>query len=331
MRYLGPSISPEAALRDLGSDSLRVRVEAAEALGRVDPGEAQRACAALRPLLDDDSPDVRYATALSLGRLEDRGSVDRLMRMLAEDPESMPRQAAAVALGDIGAPQAAPALARALFDAPADVRFQAASALPLVDPAAAVEPLRRALQDADAEVRATAAAALGDLRDDGSRDTLARLVEDPDIRVRMEAAMALARQGDRRGTPELTAALDHRDFGPLAAEHLFRCPDKLAAPSLHRALERWLTAPTVKVWAAGALARLGERGGREQLLHQLNSSKELVRGLTIQVLGEMGQPWSRKALRSLLERPASADWERWRFEILQALEGRADEPSETAG
>jgi len=325
MRYLGPDLSLDGALRDLGSSSLAARLEAIEALGQQST-HAGQISPVLRPLLDDDDPDVRYAAALALGRLTDTESVTRLIGILAGDPEPMPRQAAAVALGDIGDLRALEPLTRALHDSLAEVRLQAVSALPLLDSPAVADPLRQALQDEDQEVRATAAAGLGDIRDDASRDRLVRVTrDDPDPRVQFEAAMALARMGDRRGTPLLTSMIDHRDFGLLAVEHLFRCPDEAARKPLHDTLSRWLSSPLSKVWAAAALVRLGDTDARAFLQEQLHSRKEMVRGLTIQVLGKLDQPWSRKELKSLLEKPANGDWSRWRPDILQALgEGEVD-------
>jgi HEAT repeat protein len=322
MRYLGSSTSIEASVRDLESPSVRVRVEAAERLGRVPPEERDRAAAALRPRLEDHSPDVRYMTALSLGRLQDREAVEALSRMARDEDEPMPRQAAISALGEIGDPSAAEILIEALRSSAAEVRFQAAIALPRVAPEAAVEPLGAALDDDDAEVRACAAAALGDLGHEGSRDRLVELLSDPEQQVRMEAATALSRMGDRRGTAVLIHALQDRDFRLLAAEHLFRCPDPAARGALNSALVRWMAPPLLKVWAAGALVKLGDEQARSHLVRLLHHKNEPVRGLAIQVLGAIDQPWSRTTLESLLEPKNAQDFAGWGDEIREALAGR---------
>jgi len=320
VRYLGPTGTRiDAAIRDLESRSVRARVLAAEALGRCPADDQARASAALRPRLYDSSPDVRYAVALALGELGDHNAVGPLVQLL-DDPEPMPSQAAAVALGSIGDASAAEPLARALRGGRPELRLQAAIALPLVDPAGTLEPLQRALDDEDAEVRAAAAAALGDLKQEPSRERLAKLsATDPELTVRLEAAAALARLGDRRGTAVLVPLLDDRDYGLLAAEHLFRCPDPSAAEALRKVSTRWLAPPLLKVWALGALARLGEEAARRALVDLLQSKAETVRGLTIQVLGEIDQPWSRNTLKSLLAPPVDPRWEGLRDEILEAL------------
>jgi HEAT repeat protein len=326
LRYLGPSTSVEAAIRDLEHESAEVRVRAAEALGLAKEEERERASAALRRHLGDESPDVRYMTALSTGRLKDRQAVAELVQLMLEDPEPMPRQAAAVALGQIGDARATEPLVQALSSSSPDLRFQAVNALPQVDPARAVAPLTEALRDADPEVRASAAAALGDLGGQGAGDALAKaMADDAEPRVRQEAALALARVGDRRATPVLVALLDHPDLGIHAAEGLYHCPDSAAAPALRRTVERWLAPAVAKVWAAGALVRLGENWAQERLLALLSKRNDMVRGLTIQVLGDIDQPWSRNALKSLIEPPVARQWQAWQEEIVQALgrSGRA--------
>ena len=331
MRYLGPTgMSLDAAIRDLASGSVRVRVTAAEALARLAPDQRERAAEALRPRLADPSPDVRYAVALAIGRLGDRDALAPLCDML-DDPEPMPRQAAAVALGEIGDPRAFSPLCDALRAGETDLRFQAVTAISLVNPAAAAAPLREAMADEDPDVRGSAAAALGDLHHDEARDGLAELASaDADRQVRLEAALSLARLGDRRGTRALVAMLEDRQYGVLAAEHLFRCPDPGARQVLERALERWLGPPLLKVWAAGALVRLGQQDAREHLVQLLASRTPTVRGLTIQVLGEIDQPWCHKTLKKLIEPPVAAEWEGWREEILEALEGVGERPDGTA-
>ena len=328
MRYLSSQTNVTAAVRDLASRAVRSRVMAAEALGRAVPGEHDRASVALRPLLDDDSPDVRYAAALALGRLGDREAVDRLIHMAQQDEEPMPRQAALAALGDIGDPRATETLCEILTSPLADMRFQAVAALPRVAPELAPGQLSRALDDTDPEVRAGAAAALGDLRHLPARDRLAEMIRgEDDLQVQLEAAAALARMGDRRGTEVLVRLLSHRDFRLLAAEHLFLCPDPAARQRLQAALYRWLSPPLLKVWAAAALTRLGDLPARQRLVKLLRHRAETVRGLTIQVLGAIDQPWSRDTLESLLEPREAVLFGGWREEIVQALGPRVRRPA----
>lgn len=322
MRYADRRLTPEAALRDLSHRDPRVRVQAADALGHLgenaDPALAEKARAALRSALRDDDPEVRYATALSLGELRDAGAVPVLVEQIEADGHPLPRQAAVIALGLIGDRAAIPPLLRALQAAPPDVRFQAATSLAQLDPAAARAPLEQALHDPDAEVRAAAAAALGDIGDRQASAALAGLLEDLHPQAAFEAACALARLGDRRGTSVLLANLAREDLGLRAAEHLYRCPDPSAVPALRRRLDRWLTPRLHKAWLAAALARLGEPRGREVLVTLLWSRREMVRGLCIELLGEIGEPWAIDALQQMA---ASEAGQRWREELAAALSG----------
>jgi HEAT repeat protein len=320
MRYFDRGTGAEAAIRDLGHRQVRVRVAAAEALGRCPEDDVERATAALLPYLEDTSPDVRYMVALSLGRLGAEEAVEPLMELYRGDPELMPRQAAVAALGELGDTRATDVLLEALTDELPDLRFQATSALTQVNPGAAVAPLRHALGDDDPEVRASAAAALGDLGDAQATDELHQLLDDDSVAVRIEAAVALSRLDDGRGRQALAHYLDHRDYGLLATEQLFRHPDPAAADALHQILERWLAPRLQKVWAAAALIKLGDDRGREVLLGALESRKETVRGLTLQLLGQLGAPWCQSALEKLAKSAMHGEWSEWQDEIEAALE-----------
>lgn len=311
-------LSLEVALRDLEHHSPRARLRALDALGKAPAADVDRACQALRPFLGDDDPEARYTAALSLGELEDRASVEALIAQIDGDGHPLPRQAAVIALGMIGDPRALKALVQALRHAPPDVRFQAVTSLVQVAPEEAPGPLRRALSDEDQEVRGSAAAALGDLRCQRAANDLVALLQDPYPGVCLEAAVALARLGDRRGSAVLVENLSSGDRQLLAAEHLFRCPDAEVIPHLHRLLGRWFTSPLAKVWAAGALCRLKDGSGKEKLLGLLRNRRIMVRGLAIQVLGELGQPWAMEALQELAAKPEGQQWLR---EIEDALKG----------
>jgi HEAT repeat protein len=79
MRYADRTVDFEAALRDLGNPSPRVRASAADALGSAEiPEHASRAREALRAALHDERAEVRYAASLSLGELHDGEALDAL-------------------------------------------------------------------------------------------------------------------------------------------------------------------------------------------------------------------------------------------------------------
>jgi HEAT repeat protein len=288
-------LTMDAALRDLDHPDPRVRAVAAGALGSAPADRAAEARAALRPVLDDGRPDVRYAAALSVGELADPEAVDRLVHML-DDRDIMPRQAAAISLGKIGDPAAVEPLIRALANGPPDVRFQAAASLVELDAVRAVAPLVSALQDRDPEVRGSATAGLGDLEAHEAADDIALLLGDNVESVRVEAAYALGRLRDPRGLPALAPLSTHRDFGFMVCELLGRLGDPAAVPALLRAYKGLFVHPLTRLRAAASLVRLGETAARPHLLRATRSWRGEVRGLAFEVLGEVGGDGARDAL-----------------------------------
>ena len=307
-----------AALRDLESDAPGVRVRAADALSSATGEVADQARPALRAHLNDDDPEVRYTVALALGELRDPLAVEPLIDVTEGDGHPLPRQAAVIALGMIGDPRATKPLARMLREAPPDVRFQATTSLLQVNPEKAPGYLRKALKDPDPEVRASAAAALGDLGQTSSLNAMAALLLDPSGPVQLEAAVSLARLGDRRGSEILVLALDRPGTRHLAAEMLFRCPDPDAKPHLRRLLRGWFIPASLKVWLAGALVQLGDDDPllRQRLEMALNHRNAMVRGLAIEVVGQLAPAWASQALEALA---ASPKGEEWQEEIAHAL------------
>jgi HEAT repeat protein len=291
-------ITPEAALRDLDHSEPRVREQAAAALGYAPPSAREAAVSGLRRALRDEYGAVRYAAALSLGELEDRGAFEPLCDQL-EDGDAMARQAAAIALGRIGDPRAFDPLARALENGPAEVRFQAVASLVELDAERARELVVRALADEDAEVRGSAAAALGDHGDRGARDAIAALLDDTNLSCQFEAAFALARMSDRRATPVLAGLIGHRDLALGALEGLTQLRDERARTPVKQLARKFFTPALVRVRAAAVLAALGDEEGRALLHRRVTARREDVRALAIQVLGEVGDEWATSVLREL--------------------------------
>jgi HEAT repeat protein len=298
-------LTMDAALRDMEHPDPRVRATAADALGSAPAERVREACAVLRNGLDDGRADVRYAVALSLGELRDREAVDRLIHML-KDRDIMPRQAAAIALGRIGDKAGVEPLIQALESGSADVRFQATSSLVELDGVRAVAPLLGALEDRDPEVRGSAAAGLGDLEAHEAADALALLLGDNVESVRVEAAYALGRIRDPRGLPPLTKLTTHRDFGYMVCELLGRLGDREAVLALDQAWKKLFLHPQTRVRAAASLIRLGETAPRAYLLRACRSWRADVRGLALELLGEVGGEWALEALMQGL-RGKSAD------------------------
>ena len=167
----------EALVRDLSSDEARARIEAAEASSIVVDGasEADRAkiVAALVKLLDGDGQQhARAAAAVALADIGAREALPALL-IAADDDAPLVRQQAISALGELGDPRACERIRRALGDDRPEVRFQAVVAFPRLvknqggdeGRADAWSALETGLVDEDALVRGRAAEACAELAD----------------------------------------------------------------------------------------------------------------------------------------------------------------------
>lgn len=104
---LGPAVMPDVAVLASDPDPL-VRGRVAVVAGRVG---GTRAGEMLSRMSQDRSDYVREVSALGLGAVRPRGALIHLQRLLT-DPLPGVREAAALAMGTLGDPQAIPTLAR---------------------------------------------------------------------------------------------------------------------------------------------------------------------------------------------------------------------------
>jgi HEAT repeat protein len=316
--YLFPSstITVEAALRDLAQGSPKARAFAAHALGDVtDPTEKSRAVDALIIALEDDRPEVRVEAAASLGGLGEPAALPMLVKRLGDGIPAV-RQSAAIALGSIGtnasaAADAFDALAEALREGPADLRFQAATSLAEVDATRAYEPLVVALGDRDAQVIGAAALALGAIGDKRAVAVLAPIIDHADVNARFDAAYALAELGDATGQGILVEAVGDAERAWDAVAALATLGVTAPAPSAAHAVEalgRALTNRKVPVEAtvvaAGRLLAIAPESthadaARRVLLAALQIRKTHVRGLAIEQLAVSGGEWAKAPLEKV--------------------------------
>jgi HEAT repeat protein len=165
-------------------------------------GEEKRSPESLVAATQD--PDWRRETIVAMSRsragLDDRW-LEAYATILQGDPDPSVRSAAARALARGRNAKYLPALAAALSDASADVRWDAAVALDRVRGEAAVEPLRKAaLHDASSDVRGSCARALRHYANPDVAGTLVECLSDESLGVRYQARRSLA-------------AICGRDFG----------------------------------------------------------------------------------------------------------------------
>ncbi len=317
------------ALREaLGDAQDDLRFASALALGELGAVEAT---GDLLTRLSDPSALARQGAAAALGQLAAVATADAAITtaddaVVAADAAITTADDAVVA-ADAAAvrAQVSAALRAAVDDESADVRFQLPAALAQVDPAGAVSALHRLLDDDDGEVRASAAAALGDVLEgeppgtspaDEARAALAERLDDRQPAAALEAAIALSRLGEAQGSAALVAHLGDRDRALLAAERLFSQPPPAAREALARHAGRLRAEPAVRVYLAGALAKLDDARGRERLERALRGRNAIACGLAIELCGRLGGSWARAQLEALREHRRGA---RWREEIDEAL------------
>ena len=171
----------EASFRDLDAKRPAARMSSIEDLVRHvarDPGLRPRALPLIERALHDEVPGVRAAAAIALADLQ---AVEALPALLVaiEDADAYTRQMALSALGEIGDPRAASRLKRALSDPRPEVRYQAVVAYTRVVADDAVEALRAiadAMDDEDDSVRHIALRLVEERVDAGVREGLGEVV-----------------------------------------------------------------------------------------------------------------------------------------------------------
>ena len=325
--FPSPTITFEAALRDLANGKPQSRAAAASALGDVtEPVEKRRAVDALVRALDDDHPQVRMEACASLGELREPGALPHLIKRLSDGAPPV-RQNAAIALGTIGHADGFQPLADALKSGPADLRFQAATSLAEIDPQRAFDFVMAALDDSDGEVIGAAALSVGAIaKGDADKQTraiaaLTAKLPHRDPGTRFDIAYALAELGDAAGRSALAHALDDLDraWDAVSALGELKAVDELAkaAASKHTPIE-------ARVLAAGKLLALGgdDEQARALLLEALTSRKVHVRGLAIEQLTEVGGEWAKAPLEKLARSGKGSELLEPIAAALRAIEGR---------
>ena len=200
--------------------------------------------------LKSQDPELRYWAADSLGKIGDPGAVPALICALG-DPFDAVRMSACVALGDLKAAEAVPALIELasgkippgkhsrLFvpEEVGEVRWMAAQALGRIGDRRAVEPLIQILPAAGGDLGLYVAQALGELGDRRAVPALieeSRRREEPGLRG---VAEALGIIGDPQAVPALVYLLHtgKEDVRCAAAVALGRMADPRAVDPLRKA------------------------------------------------------------------------------------------------
>jgi HEAT repeat protein len=190
-----PTEENVARLRSLVGDLDRdVRATALDALVGLAVPDASDL---VRTGLADEDPFVRATAAKLAADVGDASVTALLARVLAQDPEAIPRQRSAEALTSLGGETAIEALAGTLDDPVEDVRLAAVRGVEALGPDRARDDLGRLLSgDSSWEIRSVAARALGRASDaEAVVGYLESALSDPNEYVRAAAAQALSAHG----------------------------------------------------------------------------------------------------------------------------------------
>lgn len=327
----------------LKDDRATVRGAAAEGLALL--GDWQAVGRLLETLADRDA-DVRRATAGALGSLGQpewgqwvKGDGGDFLRLgQGRDARALPvlvaalsdgralssdRQKAAEGLGELGDPDAVPALAASLSTArDPGIAAAAAEALGKLGDRQGVGPLVLALAEGVGAVRTAAAVALGRLGDSAAVEPLRRGVVHAEGEVRRAAARALGTLGEPQW--ELWVRGDAQDFIRLGQGR---------DPAVFDLLDAALGVPdrSDRMALISAVEALGDRRGARALSSILKSRTPSHRAAAIRVIGKLGSEAGVDDLVKLLDEDRDAEVRVAAAEALATLAGRdAIEPLITA-
>lgn len=304
------ALSPRVVLHHLGRtdprDWLRIRQlqrpgDVEERLRATEGLRESRSLVAVDELslaLQDPSPDVREASAVTLGEIGDREALDALSAALS-DPASGIGAAAAEALGKLGDAAAAGPLATVLNSygrSPGD-RAAAARALGHIGGEEAEDVLVAHLSDPDGEVLRSVIAALGDARARGAAQPLCALLDARSMDTgAFEAALgALAQIGDESAIPTLMRLLARCESGDSLLPALARALAWLGATEAVGPLVRLIPAVPSLVARAQTTHSVATLLDRGDCVYQLLSAHGLARTTAVARLVE--ELWPRRQRR----------------------------------
>jgi HEAT repeat protein len=262
----------------------------------------------------------RYAVS-TLGKTRDECAVESLIQLVQQDPNLYVRHDAAYALGEIGDPAAVDALIASLgLEGYPQVRRAISQALGKIKDTRAARILICTLeQDRFYTVRQAAAEALGKLNDPIAIKPLVDALKDVHSSVRWNATLALSHLG--RQYPEvaehLVVILTSPSRSTETALQMMMMLEKMNLPLVVHALidvlnegtsrvkplgfldprgksiyaERQRSDAQVRIAAAIALGKFGDKRAIEPLLQRLNDPNEdpSLRPYVVKALGQLGE------------------------------------------
>lgn len=270
---IGDDRAAEVLLEHINDDHRQVRLAATYAVGKVgDPG----AIAELITKLDDDDREMREAAAVSLGQLDAHQALPQLVLAL-EDPIEAVREQAAAALGRID-PDDRDILTDIVARSRATdqgTRSAAVLALGLIGDPRTAEAVAARLDpraEPSIRVRRRAAAALASISSSASIDALIDAFGDQDWRVNYAAQEALAAIGEPAVQP-LINLLDSAD--PLQALYARKALSAMDPPPVDALIEAGRSSGAqVRLAAVLALSKLSAENAALDALQAMTDDRD---------------------------------------------------------
>jgi HEAT repeat protein len=188
LRKIGGSETVQAVLPLLRSDEAPVRNLSMDILREVGGQDMP----SLVALIHDDDPDIRIFVADILGSTDNVMAVAPLCDALLRDPEVNVRYQAAVSLGELGKPEAAPCLNKAIEDEEW-VQYSVIEALTKIGHSSSVGALIKALDHASDLVASMIIDSLGELGDIKAVTMLLRRMDESPTALRNKIVKAVVK------------------------------------------------------------------------------------------------------------------------------------------
>jgi len=191
-------------LKAMSSGESKLAGVAASALAAV-PGE--KATKMIAAAVGRSRPEVRLRLIGTLGNRRDAAALPVLFAVVERDRDAKVREAALLAMGQIGSPAAVPMLAKAAGDADEPVRMAAATALARLPGRSATRAIIAALGPAPANVRPVLVRVLGYRRDAHAIPAVIAAMKDGKPVVRLAAIRAAGDLAEAAAAPALLDTL----------------------------------------------------------------------------------------------------------------------------
>ncbi len=268
----------------LNSPDPLVRLRAVEVIGRIqDPEDVGR----LLPMLQDPDPAVVEETVFALGQSYSVAAAPALVKFCSTAEGDMLVNGIE-ALGKIGGKEALDFLVETLHDFQSSTRRRAASALARTEDSAAVPALLIAIHDQNPGVVWRSIYGLEKSEMSRIGESVLPYLDDPDPYVRQYAARTLGKQKYEKAIEPLSYALQDSDTRVVinAARALGEIQKDEAVHALGEVATKHKSIHARKA-ACEALGEIGDKKGKDYLIHELLSESVGIRIASIRGLARI--------------------------------------------